>query len=217
MSWSLNEIESLARRAARGAGMSWGLAEEAGKAVRWLAAAGWPGGAALAALLAAEDGAEAETLRPDPADGRWRARGGLLCPIATGAALCDRAAALAMGGGMTLGPVAQPILLVPYMAWAADATGAQLRIAWPGATIARGRGETRAAFDGPAALAAARAEEVRIGAGAAPGGQAITQVWRGEIGEATAHALSEFARRTYAPATPESRLSGAGAGLTDND
>ncbi|MEL7259121.1 MAG: DUF3726 domain-containing protein, partial [Pseudomonadota bacterium] len=46
MSWSLNEVESLARKAARGAGYSWGLAEEAGKATRWTCAAGWPGGTA---------------------------------------------------------------------------------------------------------------------------------------------------------------------------
>ena len=29
--------------------------------------------------------------------------------------------------------------------------------------------------------------------------------------------LGRFAHRTYAPATQESRLAGAGAGLTDND
>ena len=29
--------------------------------------------------------------------------------------------------------------------------------------------------------------------------------------------LGRLAHRTYAPATPESRLAGAGAGLTDND
>ncbi len=217
MNRSLNEIESLARCAARGAGMSWGLAEEAGKAVRWLSAAGWPGGAALAALLAAEDGADAAALCPDLVGGRWRARGGLLCPIATGAALSDRAAALAMGGGVTLGPVARPILLVPFLAAAADATGARLRIVWPGIAIACGGGETRAAVDDPEALTAARAEEAAIGHGDAPGAETIAHAWRGDIDEATAHALSEFARRTYAPATPERRLSGAGAGLSDND
>ena len=34
MSFSLNEIEAMGRRAARGAGLHWGIAEEAGKAVR---------------------------------------------------------------------------------------------------------------------------------------------------------------------------------------
>jgi hypothetical protein len=35
---SLNEIETEARKAARGSGLAWGSAEEAGKAARFLAA-----------------------------------------------------------------------------------------------------------------------------------------------------------------------------------
>ena len=45
---SLNEIESLCKKAARGAGLSWGLAEEAGKAARWLSAHGLDGPGVLA-------------------------------------------------------------------------------------------------------------------------------------------------------------------------
>ncbi|NJO21709.1 MAG: DUF3726 domain-containing protein [Sphingomonadales bacterium] len=40
---SLNEIENLSLKACRGAGMSWGLAEEAAQAARWLAGAAWHG------------------------------------------------------------------------------------------------------------------------------------------------------------------------------
>ena len=36
MSWSLGEIGALATKAARGSGMDWGLADEAGYAVKWL-------------------------------------------------------------------------------------------------------------------------------------------------------------------------------------
>lgn len=41
MSFALNEIEATAKRATRGAGYDWGLAEDASKAVRWLCARGW--------------------------------------------------------------------------------------------------------------------------------------------------------------------------------
>ena len=41
MSYSLNEFEALALKAARGAGLPWGLAEEAGKAVRILSSFGF--------------------------------------------------------------------------------------------------------------------------------------------------------------------------------
>ena len=51
MSWSLGEVQALAVKAARGAGLSWGVAEEAGYAVRWLQANGAPGLTALANLL----------------------------------------------------------------------------------------------------------------------------------------------------------------------
>ena len=40
MTWSLNELEAETRKAIRGAGLSWGLSEDGGKAVRWLAAHG---------------------------------------------------------------------------------------------------------------------------------------------------------------------------------
>ena len=40
MDYSLNEYEALAFKAARGAGLAWGIAEEAGKAVRTLSSLG---------------------------------------------------------------------------------------------------------------------------------------------------------------------------------
>ena len=138
MIWSLNEIESTAKKAARGAGMSWGLAEEAGRATRWLCAAGWPGAESLAALLAAEDGAEWEAIRPRIEGTLWRAQGGTLCPIATGAALCDRARDWAEGASARLEGVAHPLLLVPFFAMAADLCGTRLALRWPGVTILRG-------------------------------------------------------------------------------
>jgi hypothetical protein len=46
-SWSLGETGAIALKAARGAGMSWGLVEEASHAVIWLAHRGAPGVASL--------------------------------------------------------------------------------------------------------------------------------------------------------------------------
>ena len=47
ISWSLGETAALATKAARGAGMQWGLADETGVAVSWLQARGIPGLSAL--------------------------------------------------------------------------------------------------------------------------------------------------------------------------
>ena len=43
MSWSLGETRTLAFKAARGAGMAWGLAEEMSDAVVWLQGRSLPG------------------------------------------------------------------------------------------------------------------------------------------------------------------------------
>ncbi|MGI9310230.1 MAG: DUF3726 domain-containing protein [bacterium] len=48
---SLNQIEQTARKAARGGGAPWGLADEVGKALRWLHAYRLNGAAALAKML----------------------------------------------------------------------------------------------------------------------------------------------------------------------
>ena len=57
MKVSLNQIEQTARKAARGAGLAWGLADEVGRAMRWLHTYGLNGAALLAAHL---DGVEGD-------------------------------------------------------------------------------------------------------------------------------------------------------------
>ena len=53
--WSIGEIASLSVKAARGAGLPWGLAAEAGRVVRVLSERGLPGAEALAGDLAASE------------------------------------------------------------------------------------------------------------------------------------------------------------------
>jgi len=214
MSWSLNEIESLSRKAARGAGLSWGLAEEAGKAARWLTAAGLPGPQVLADLLTRNDGAEYETLCPMEAEeGAWVARGGTLCPLISGAVLCDNAQRLG-AGELTLGRTAAPMLLLPYLDAAARQCATALTVRWNGTTITLG---DSAQASGPG-LDAALAEGITITPGTSDqNGTALQKQTRGEMPAEVAKTLTAFAERTYAPETEASRLSGAGAGLTDND
>ena len=113
MSFSLNEIEAMGKRAARGAGLDWGIAEEAGKATRWLTAHGLPGPELLAELLTRNEGKSYDELAPVSADGVWLAKSGRLCPLIAGAALSDRATELAAGRAFELGPIAFPLLLAP--------------------------------------------------------------------------------------------------------
>jgi hypothetical protein len=192
---SLGEAEALARKAARGAGFDWGMAEEAGRALRWLCARGLPGGAALAALLSARDG--------DVLSGA--------CPLATGTALADRALP-----DCKFDAVASPLLLLPFAAQVAALAGRPVRLAWPGAQVDLAPDGTACLGDG-AALDAPRAAPVTLQQVARGEGRLLARGTRAALDDATCAVLDGFAARTYAPATPESRLAGAGAGLTDND
>ena len=49
--YTLAEIESSMRKAAQAIGLDWGIAEEAGKSARWLAAFGLPGAELMLAQL----------------------------------------------------------------------------------------------------------------------------------------------------------------------
>ena len=216
MTFSLNEIEAMGKRAARGAGLPWGLAEEAGKAARWLAARGFPGPEQLAEILTLNDGKSYDDLAPVSDDGEWRARLDRLCPLVCGAVLCDRAAEIASGREYELGPVSRPLLLAPYLAAAAAQAGCAIELSWDGAEIVL-TPDGLSTDTSPDALTVRGTDHVRCrradGAVAAspadPGARTVdAETWA---------RLNAFALRTFAPATEASRLAGAGAGLTDND
>ena len=210
MTVSLNEVEATAKKAARGAGYPWGLAEEAAKAVRWLCANDIDGCRVLAGLLTRFDDTDLAAHSPAPGEAEWRATTGMLCPLVTGAALSDRAFALTERE-IILAAGAAPSLLIPFAAQAARQMRTPVTVAWPGGA---------AVTDGDLISVSGEVGEdagnvtVRLGGSldapnrrssrAAPDRQA----WE---------TLNRLAHRTYAPATEESRLLGAGAGLSDTD
>lgn len=216
MSWSLNEVEALARKAARGAGYSFGLAEEAGKATRWLCAAGLPGTETLATLLTLNDARPYASCAPASDARPWQASGDALCPLITGAALCDRAAALATGDTVELDTTACPLLLLPFVASASDMSGAAIGITWPGLRMTRADRQTRLSA-GEDALNLQSTGQITVGPGQPLDAPRLRRGYRAAIPPESLRVLNAFAHRTYAPDTPESRLSGAGAGLSDND
>lgn len=216
MSWSLNEVEGLARKAARGSGLSWGLAEEAGKSVRWLAGSGLPGPEALAGLLSRNDGRTYDALCPLETEGAWIAQSGQLCPLITGAVICDHATDIAAERDIDLGCTSFPMLLLPFAAGAAQIGRKTVEISWPG-TTAMIEPDGRIGFSEDTSLRTDQADTVSIRAVGTRAGNPLPEFRRAEIPADTAKILGVFAHRTYAPDTPESRLAGAGAGLTDND
>ncbi len=215
--FSRNEIETLSMKAARGAGMSWGLAEEAGFAAGWLAAQGIDGAGALLGLLEGADGRRT-ALRPEISGGTWEAPGGrALCPVTLGAALSDNGA-LPDGplakGDLKTGPVSRPILIVPFLALLAESAGSPVFLSWPGGTLT-----VRVSAVWPIEVArrlwAVPGATLEIGRSAAlPAVLAPRPLFK--VSGATVSSLNALAMRTTVPASEASRR-GAGAVASDND
>ncbi|MGB8621220.1 MAG: DUF3726 domain-containing protein [Paracoccaceae bacterium] len=215
---SQNEIEQLCLKAARGAGMSWGLAEEAGFAAAWLAMRGLDGpGALLAQLRQAKDRAWRE-ICPVVAPGRFQAvDGGCLCPIALGAALCDHARlpeTAMKETALRVGPVNHPVLLLAFLSDLARTRGSCVRLDWSGGAVLL-TADGRMSGD-----AAKLATETRLEAELSIRGAASdTPTTPGEplyVPAETLGDLNAFALRTTVPASEASRA-GAGAAAGDND
>lgn len=206
---SLGEAEALLRKAARGAGRTWGMAEEFGRALRWLEGSGLAAMALAADLLAQTDGMADAALAP-----AWEEKGGLvhhgaapLCPIALGTALSDHANAPGAMG--RIGPVLAPLLLLPYLADVARRHRQGYAVTW---------GESRFALTAKGALGAHNvpapaqrlADWVAWGPSDTEHAAAALQPHRAHCPLSAYASLNRLAERTFAPETEARRLSGAG-------
>ena len=220
--YTLAEIEATGRKAARGAGYPWGLAEEAGRGARWLAAWGEDGAAALEAHLQSLRGAPPDLSRATDADDADDAGAAddagdgpsVRDPILAGALIADTATSGA--GGPELGRVTVSPLLLGIVGVACEAAGLRLRFSWNGGTAVVGLGGV------------VRGGVVRMGAPTVASGLSIVPVReepppvvpRGRaapVDPAVWAVLERFAHRTYVPESAASRALGAGSGLSDND
>lgn len=194
MSWSVGESGALALKAARGAGMSWGQAEEASFAVRWLQQRGAPGVEALANYLA-NSGTDST----------------VACPLLIGTALSDTA----ITPPADIGMVHQPMLLIPFVASIATDVPVRLSI---NDTIIDVFPDHFITLDTLADISVATGTVTIIGspitAFRAPADGSSPRV--PDTAESAMTNLAELAANTYAPATEESRA-GAGSGMNDND
>jgi len=114
VSYSLNEVSSLVVKAIRGSGLDWGVAEEAGFAVRWLCRIELPGAAILAQRLLLHEKIAAK----------------MACPLAVGMRVSDRAHEFHRELGSMLPAVVCPLLLMPFIANVAKQRSSLIRIRW---------------------------------------------------------------------------------------
>lgn len=216
MTYSLNEVEVEVKKAVRGAGLPWGLAEEGAKAARWLASFDTdPLPPLLDVLDRRASGKNIATMMTQAQSGRWQATAPI-CPILLGAALCDRAQEVALCG-FAASVVARPLLVVPFVARTARALRRPLRLRVSAFEIGLSAdGEPTSdlsAFDLP------EATDLRCDAASCESAPVSRhrRMTAGRIDPSGWSRLSAYAQRTYVPATERSRREGAGAGMIDND
>ena len=212
---TLSEAESGMRKCARAVGLDWGLAEEAGKAARWLAAFGLPGPELMLAHLEGLRGRNYERFRPDCDVSPWQSPGGILCPVITGAALADRSARMVAGDTLSLSRTAYPLLLVAILGQAARFHDVAFETGWNGVRVCCfGNGLRIDGAREDLLLAESAAVECRCNRDASLDIEASTLAY--EIDPDVYARIDALAFETYVPASESSRA-GAGAGLTDND
>ena len=202
---SLNELQNAVYKAARGGGLPWGVAEEAGRAAVWLAERNFP--ADMSGALArreklcppAEEYLAEKILTPSAADKK-------LCPFICGAYLSDCG-----GAEWTLRRAAFPLVILPFAARAA-ARKKCISVSWEGAVLIT---------DGENIIAkkraglSARVADINITRCAASGfpSPANPEDMRGvRISAAEWKKLQTFAARTFMPSDEKSRAEDAGGG-----
>ena len=191
------------------------MADEAADATVWLAGYALPGPKLLARLLQLNDHVASSELSVSNLSGVWSAVSGRLCPLLTGATLSDCALQLKSGEGIEMAGVTDPLLLVPFAANVAVTNKQAVTVEWLGVTIFTDGHLLHISGDN-SEVEAQCVSTVKCSVQKMPSGIAPSET-RVQIDAGCWSVLSNFAQRTYAPATESSRLLGAGADLGGND
>lgn len=196
MTWSLGETRALVLKAAKGAGMPWGLAEEVAFAADWLESRNFSGLAATVHYFRSLD-----------AQGGYKIAE---CPISNGSWISDCGTLL---GNFPL-TVKQPLLLVPFISNVI--VERRVLLEWHNNALlinsedADNPGGGNPLGDGTGWECKTTISDLPL----TPQGRSIRI---SSDREPMINELESFALRTYAPSTEHSRLVGAGAGVNDND
>ena len=208
MSYSLNEVQAMAKGAVRGAGYDWGLAESTGRAIRWLCRYGVNGVHALATLL--EQNLSGCSLPFAPQDFKDDQKTpAQICPLQAGTAFSDFSAQ--KGPEVAMKNVCVPVLMLPFIARVAHRQGLCLVTSCDGIHASTNGASLWLTQDLPNT---AQRFSVCIGD---PVGHPSATCHRSFARVEDWERLNSFSLRTCAPASEESRLRGAGAGVLDDD
>ena len=207
---SLNEIETMLRKASVGAGLPVGIAEDIGRAGSWLAAQGYDG---VDAVLTAIRAPVSKLVMPVK-------ECGVLVFHTSHSAICgpsaiDLLVAEEAGDGVHLLNVDSPLLIIGLAGTAAVTYGIEINLGFSdggSASVSPGNSVLSGLIPAPGAdiVITIRKAGLKTGQFSPPLGGVV-------ISEEMWHEAEAWAARTYVASTDESRAQGAGAGMTDND
>ncbi len=222
MALSLNQVEQTARKAVRGAGLPWGLAEDAGRAVRRLEMLEFPGMVWLSSLLDTLPHDRLDPLRIESSGEDWRAVSGIMSPLLAGPSVADWIGLQGNGAAATLhlAQIACPGLCIGNIANVLQFSDLQVRLEFPTAALAIDR-EGLTVIRGVSADFCGAPQDVLLetarSGSTVEGVRYLPRVGSRDVDPCALGMLESLAHRTYVEASETSRLSGAGAGLQDND
>jgi len=239
--YSLNESASRSRLAAKGAGFPWGLADEVYRAVFWLLRRNLPAPAMLIHLLEHYPNPDMlHKVMPDVRENEYDSGGAWLCPIMLGCALSDRIDATHSEMARSESANAEsanaestnscatinfrelkcPLLMLPFIAQMATDLDRVLTVELDSLEmVTDGEHVHFSSVQVPLMEHVGRGKIsfANVSTFTFDANEKQPLYNRAQIDSAIWKALDEFAHRTYAPASEASRISGAGAGVLDND
>jgi len=215
--FSLKEFEALCQRAARGAYMPWGLAEDAARAVCWLERASLPSASQFVGLLQLNDGVALSKLAIRPLDGRTLTKTeAYACPILTGSYLSDAYQTLDLDSGVQIEQVAYPCFLLPFLSEISATSGCNIHVSW--GTFEATVNERGVQFSsGRKDVVCQQFDLIQIVHCNANREFRGIPVSRLQVNAGNLATLTDLAARTYLPETELSQATGAGGGSVDDD
>ena len=213
-----NEIDASVKKAARGVGLKWGMAEEAGKSARWLAEHDILDMHALVSVLAKHDAETDWALQSAVSclDTVGTAR--VICPLVLGSWITDLGSDVNTLISSRSFRVMAPSLLVPFLSRLSRIHGLYLALEWPKCRVFCVDGSV--AVEGvKQALLTSEPVGIAILSAKATAGSWPTEPKSGVTltGEHDWIKICELGHRTYVPTSAVSRQLGAGAGTGTND
>ena len=124
---SLSEIETTSKRASRGVGFSWGIAEEVGKCIRLLELFGLPGIKNLNEYYQKKDKENFDNIKL--INQKNTSNKNPLCPISLGVCFLDQVRKIENYSKCSFKNVAYPLLLLPFLSRSSEIIGKKLLVA----------------------------------------------------------------------------------------